>query len=408
MRIAFIINGFPRLSETFLLEQITGLLDRGHEVFIFAKHIPPQSKMHPSVFQYKLMRRVRYHAAVPKNKVLRRLKAIFLFIQSLLVAPFLTFRCLSRLWRDHELTAYPMLFICLPVLWKRPDIVHCHYGPNGKLGMAVKKMGGTKRVLTTFHGYDANCYPSEMGPNVYKELFLQGDAFTANTEFTKRQMVNLGCEAHNIRVLPVGLPMTEFTYSAHSIGPGLPVRILMVARLVEKKGHLFAFQALSHVIKKHKGLEYILVGEGPLEKELKQQVQLLGLEPFVRFEGGLSREQVLEEYKKAHIFLLPSVTAENGDKEGQGLVLQEAQAMGLPVVTTNHNGIPEGVLEGQSAFLVDEWDVDALSEKICFLIENPQQWERMGQAGRSFVEHKYDITRLNDCLVEIYRSLLSK
>jgi colanic acid/amylovoran biosynthesis glycosyltransferase len=102
------------------------------------------------------------------------------------------------------------------------------------------------------------------------------------------------------------------------------------------------------------------------------------------------------------------VTATDGDKEGQGLVLQEAEAMGLPVLSTIHNGIPDGVLDGKSGFLVPEKDVSALAEKLRFLLKNPEKWLEMGQAGRAFVEENYEINKLNDQLVEIYSKLIEK
>ena len=104
---------------------------------------------------------------------------------------------------------------------------------------------------------------------------------------------------------------------------------------------------------------------------------------------------------------MSSVTASDGDKEGQGLVLQEAQGMGLPVLSTLHNGIPDGVLDGKSGFLVPERDVDGLAQKLDYLLENPQVWSEMGLAGRKFVEQHYDINKLNDKLVQIYQDLLN-
>ena len=104
--------------------------------------------------------------------------------------------------------------------------------------------------------------------------------------------------------------------------------------------------------------------------------------------------------------MLPSVTADDGDKEGQALVLQEAGACGLPVLSTLHNGIPEGVLDGKSGFLVPEKNVDALAERLLFLVDNPQLWPGMGKCGREYVEKKYDIKILNEKLVRLYNRLL--
>ena len=103
----------------------------------------------------------------------------------------------------------------------------------------------------------------------------------------------------------------------------------------------------------------------------------------------------------AHIFVLTSVSIE-GDQEGQGLVLQEAQACGLPVVATQHGAFPEGILAGQSGFLVPERDVNALTDRLGFLIEHPEMWPAMGRYGRAFVEAGYDIRQLNRELTGIY------
>ncbi|OEU66736.1 MAG: hypothetical protein BBJ57_09470 [Desulfobacterales bacterium PC51MH44] len=110
-------------------------------------------------------------------------------------------------------------------------------------------------------------------------------------------------------------------------------------------------------------------------------------------------------YEKAHIFIFSSLTARNGDQEGQGLVLSEAQAMGLPVISTLVGGIPEGVLEGKSGFLVPERDVEALAERLQYLIEHLEVWPEMGRYGRNFMAKHYDIKKLNQRLVNIYQNL---
>jgi colanic acid/amylovoran biosynthesis glycosyltransferase len=94
-----------------------------------------------------------------------------------------------------------------------------------------------------------------------------------------------------------------------------------------------------------------------------------------------------------------------GDEEGQGLVLQEAQACGLPVIATNHGALPEGLVPGQSGFLVPERDVDALAARLNYLIEHPELWPIMGRLGREFVVN-YDIRKLNSLLIELYRETI--
>jgi colanic acid/amylovoran biosynthesis glycosyltransferase len=130
------------------------------------------------------------------------------------------------------------------------------------------------------------------------------------------------------------------------------------------------------------------------------------MEKHIQLSGAVPHDQVRTACAHAHLFILPSVTARNGDQEGQALVLQEAQASGLPVLATRHDGIPEGVLDGQSGFLVPERDVDALAERLSFLLTHPGLWPEMGKAGHRFVGEKFDNAQLTKCLLNTYHDLL--
>ena len=110
-------------------------------------------------------------------------------------------------------------------------------------------------------------------------------------------------------------------------------------------------------------------------------------------------------YSGATVFCLPSVTAASGDMEGQGLVLQEAQACGIPVVSTLHNGIPDGVLDGISGFLVPEKDPRSLADRIASILSDPALGARMGSAGREFALSKYDIAGLTARLLGFYHEI---
>jgi colanic acid/amylovoran biosynthesis glycosyltransferase len=180
------------------------------------------------------------------------------------------------------------------------------------------------------------------------------------------------------------------------------VRLLTVARLVEIKGHEFALRAVARVRARHPEIRYDIVGDGPLRKKLEALVAELGLQDAVTFHGAREGAFVRELMKNAHLAVLASVSIE-GDAEGQGLFLQEAQACGLPVVATQHGALPEGMLPGKSGFLVPERDVDALAQQLELLRANPDTWPEMGWRGRAFVEERYNIQQLNERLVELYR-----
>jgi colanic acid/amylovoran biosynthesis glycosyltransferase len=148
-------------------------------------------------------------------------------------------------------------------------------------------------------------------------------------------------------------------------------------------------------------VHYEIAGDGPLRKELEQLVAELGLRDAVTFHGVCDSGEVQRLMAEAHLFVLASVSVE-GDQEGQGLVLQEAQAAGLPVVATNHGALPEGLVPDISGFLVPERNVDALAERLDYLVRCPELWPAMGRAGRKYVETHYDIRRLNSDLIRLY------
>ena len=125
---------------------------------------------------------------------------------------------------------------------------------------------------------------------------------------------------------------------------------------------------------------------------------------LVSFHGALLREEVIALLGDAHLFVLPSLGMEGQitGMEGQGLVLQEAQAMGLPVIASRCCGIPEGVIEGETGLLCPEGNPEALADRIREMHQAHQRWPELGTRGRQLVERKFDIENLNDRLVEIY------
>jgi len=405
MKIAFFVGEFPTLSETFILNQITGLLDLGHDVEIFAQSNPKDKKVHSDIEKYRLMERVHYFAK-PCNKIKRILKAIFVIVTNFHKNPLKILKSLNIFKYCKTALSLRLLYTLIPFLDRKFDIIHCHFGPNGIIGIHLKEIGIPGEYITSFHGYDVNSYPKIMGKNVYEVLFKKGDLFTANTNFTKQQVVKIGCDEKKIIILPVGLRIARFNFSTRKIRNGDLIKILTVGRLVEKKGYEYAIRAIVKIVAKHENIFYMIAGDGPLRDKLEFLVSELRARKYVKFMGAVEEDEVLKLYQQAHIFVLPSVTASNGDREGQALVLQEAQAVGLPIVSTLHNGIPEGVLDGKSGYLVPEKDVDALAEKLERLIEHPEIWPEMGKCGRKFVEERYDIKKLNQQLMKIYQNLI--
>ncbi len=408
MRIAFVVTKFPVLvSETAILNQVTGLLDRGHEVHLLAERPGNLSTLHPQIEAYGLLDRT-FYRRMPRNRLARVLKGIGLFLVNLPKAPLPLLRSLN-IWRYGIQAASLNLLYAVTSLRERRsyDIIHCQFGPNGLRGMFLRESGlVTGKLITQFRGSDLNVYPRIAGNAVYQRLFQEGDAFLANSRFLVNRAVALGCPQGKILTLPGGVDLQKIAFAQRRLVPGCPIRILTVARLVEVKGVEYAIRAIAGVSARFPDIRYTVVGEGPLLQHLQTLARQLGIGDRVEFLGGQTRDQIHKLYADAHLFVLSGVVAEDGGEEGLPNVVAEAQAAGLPVLASRVGGIPEVVLDGKSGFLLPQRDVAALVDKLSYLIENPQFWPEMGRAGRKYVENHYDLDRQNDRLVDIYEQLL--
>ena len=272
--------------------------------------------------------------------------------------------------------------------------MHCHFGFTGKLIAEIKELGFLHcPVVTSYHGTDIG---SGVTKKTYQELHETGEKFTANSKFSADRAIELGCPEELISLLPVGLSLPAFPYSERTLTPPESLQILTVARLIHSKGIHIAIEAIRQLADKGIDVHYHIVGDGPERESLTEQAHDLP----VTFHGALLREATVEQFRSAHLFVLPSI-----EIEGQGLVLQEAQAVGLPVIASRCCGIPEGILEGKSGLLVPEGDPTALAESIIRLREQHQEWPEFGRSGRALVERKFNIENLNDRLVEIYEEV---
>jgi colanic acid/amylovoran biosynthesis glycosyltransferase len=406
MKIAFVLNEFPALSETFILNQITGLLDLGHEVEIFAKFRPNQAKMHPEVEKYQLMKRVHYFPVIPRSKVIRVLKGIYFLIFNFHKDPIKILNSLNVFKHGRKALSLNLLYRLIPFLGKEFDVIHCHFGPVGEeIGANLKQVGFKGKLVTMFHGYDIRRGLKE-GGSIYAQLFKFGDCFLAISGYNYKNLIRFGADPQKIIFHPVGIDVSKFPYKWCSHGVAKPINsivVLTVARLVEEKGIEYGIQAVGRLLSKHPklNLKYWIIGGGSLEKQLKEVAEELGLGRVVKFLGPMEHSRIIEYMQKADIFLLPSVA------EALPVVLMEAQAIGLPVVATSVGSVTEAMVNNKSGFIVRGGDADALAERLEYLIKHPEIWPKMGEEGRNFVERKFDVEKLNRKLVNIYKELIS-
>jgi colanic acid/amylovoran biosynthesis glycosyltransferase len=401
MEIAFIVDRFPSLSETFVLNQITGLIDLGYHVEIYSEFSSNDKKIHPAVFEYNLLKLVHYFGT-PNNKFKRLFGAIGISLTHLYLHPVIILNSLNIFKFGRYAISLRLVYLSRAFFGKNFDVIHCHFGPYGILGSLLKDVGINGKIITTFHGHDVSVYIRENGPSIYRRLFRNGDLFLPVSEYWKQKLIELGCPKSKIIVHHMGIDIDKFTYVERVRQDGKPVQILTVGRLVEKKGHAFVLRALANIFAKNKNLTYVIAGDGPLRKNLESLVSQLNITKQVRFVGAVDQGEIRKLYDCSDIFVLSSITGSDGNQEGVPVVLMEAHAKGLPVVATYHSGIPEVTLDDKSGFLVPEKDEIALAKKIEYLIEHRERWIELGINGRVHIEKNFNNTLLNKRLNEIF------
>lgn len=413
MRIAFLVNMFPLTTEPFVVNQIVGLIDRGHTVDIFARYRSGGDPVHSQVVKYQLMDRT-LCLNIPALRVERVKSAGKIILNWGWRRPLHLLRSMNvfrygKAAGNLELLCGQAFFLKKPLELPAYDIIHCHFGPAGILGQHLREVDAIRgTLLTTFHGYDVAAYVAREGKGIYDELFRKGEAFTCSSNFIREKLIAGGCNPAKIFLFKLGTDLTKFDFLERRVEADGAIRLITVARLVEKKGLVYSIKAVADLVGQFPKLEYTIVGDGYLRQDLSLLIERLNLEKNVFLVGWKTQEEVRRLLAQSHIFVLASVSSSDGDVEGQGLVLQEAQAMGLPVVCTNHNGFSESILDGQSGFLVPERNAEALSAKLAELFSHPESWREIGRTGRDFVETEFDLSKRNDALVELYGRFVSK
>ena len=405
MRIAYFLYEFPLLSETFILNQITGMIDRGHDVDIYANHRSKLDKHHPQIASYNLLSKTRFFFDIPDGFLKRWIKVIGL-IRGIWRRPELVFRITTLFGEGRQNLNLRFMYAILAIADRgNYDVIHCQFGTLGPLALTLKRLHATDgKIVTSFRGYDIS-RAIRNDPSIYNKLFQEGDLFLAVSKNIRDKLLAAGCPSEKIVVLHSGIDCARFRFAEHQKGLLEQVKVLSIGRLVEKKGLEYAIEAVANVHKTGRNLHYSIVGDGELRNDLEKKIADCRIQDLVDLFGWQDHNSVTRILSEAHIFITPSVTADDGDQEGIPNVLKEAMATGLPVLGTLHSGIPELVEDGVTGCLVPERNVEALTDSLIDLYDHPEKWTEMGKKGREKVEAEFDTEKINDDLEQIYTRL---
>lgn len=286
-----------------------------------------------------------------------------------------------------------------------PALVHAHFGPDAVLILPVTQALGVP-LVTTFHGYDATMADDHARSSFFLHrrylerravLQREGRLFIAVSEFVRERLLAQGYPKERTVVHYIGVRLDRFRPDVAVVRE--PV-VLFVGRLSPEKGCVYLIRAMRRVQHECPDAELVVLGDGPLRATLERLA--LGNVGRCRFLGAVPQEEVIAWMARAQVLCVPSVRLPSEQAEGFGLVFAEAQAMGLPVVSSAVGGISEAVVHGETGLLGPERDETTLSTHLLRLLRDPVLRAEMGEAGRRRAVRLFDARKQTRALEDLY------
>jgi glycosyltransferase involved in cell wall biosynthesis len=290
-----------------------------------------------------------------------------------------------------------------------PNLIHAHFGFDGVEAWPVAKALGVP-LLVTLHGSDITTtmdwfaagragrrwqsYPARLARLAQQ----QGVTFVAVSENIRRAALDAGLPDSKIFLRYIGVDTAQFAPVGLPVGQRPPV-IVFLGRLVEKKGATYLLDAFEIVRQLLPKAELVIAGDGPEAAALAARAVGIG---GVRMAGAFNPEQARGWLATARVLCAPSITARSGDAEGLQIVILEAQASGVPVVTSARGGATEGIIDGKTGFAFAERDVEALAAHLVRLLTDDALAQAFSTAATSFAAQKFEIGRCTEALETLY------
>jgi colanic acid/amylovoran biosynthesis glycosyltransferase len=314
LRVAFVVDVFPVVSETFIIDQVAQLLDRGVEVEIFSFNRGDEANVSHQFFDYDMAHRVRY-LEYPLGWVSRFLNALPRAL-ALVRHPRTLLRALNVVRYGRTALALKLLYWSEPLVGREFDVVHCHFGTVAREFVWVREAVGIRaKLVTSFYGVDVSRVFRTESPGYYERLKRACSLYFVMSNDMRRRVVEHGFPEDQVQVHPVSVDVSSYPFRIRTLASDEDLRLVAVGRLVEKKGFDDLIRALAIARTGTPRITCTVVGGGPLEIELRRLVDSLALQETVRFTGLLPMEEVVEILDRGHVLVQPSKTAADGDME---------------------------------------------------------------------------------------------
>lgn len=305
------------------------------------------------------------------------------------------------------------------------DVFEAHNSSAYGLPKTLQKHGVNKPLVHVIHGTLADEYEQgKKGPQTIrgrlanalmkvqakqeKSMAEKATLIVTISRYSQGKILeHYGIGADRIRIIPNGVDTEKFKPSdsiaaKQQLGLGQQPTILFMGSLIHRKGVLHLVKAAEKVVKQQANVKFVIVGTGPLRSQMGEALASANLRSNFVFLGNLKEDQLPAAYGAADVFVLPSI------QEGQGIVLLEAQACGIPVVAFGVGGVTEAVRNNETGFLLDSGDTDGLADKLLELLGNERLRLKMGATGRRFVAENYTWDLCAQRMSKAYNEALAK
>ena len=406
--LGMILKGYPRISETFISNEILLLERLGFALHLFSMRQPRENFSHDSI--KKIRAPVDYlpetlFTSLPRllfhNLLLAR-KRPGNYGTALRTAARRLLRTRKIATIKHLLQAGYLVHRFLP----NSGVVHLHahfaHSPTS-VAMFASQLS---RLDFSFTAHAKDIYTSD--PRQLREKIAQARFVVTCTEYNKRVLEEIAAgERTPIHRMYHGIDIDFF--SRDLLGkndekvPTPPYRILTIARMTAKKGLPTVYRALKILCDEGISFRHTLIGDGEDRKRIHSLIKELGLGPFTQVPGTQPHEVVLDHYRSADVFVLGCEVASNGDRDGIPNVLLESMAAGVPVVATNISAIPELVVEGETGLLVPPDHPEKMARALIRLLTDIPLRKQVIEAARKRVVQMFDNHALIGGLAAVYR-----
>jgi colanic acid/amylovoran biosynthesis glycosyltransferase len=409
VNVVYILLYFPRLTETFIADEIAALTSQNVDVRIVSLLMPPPGYIQPQ--SHDLLRQTSYAPRVPTTAtwiahsyfLITAFRVYIGLLVELVTEPYVTQPMRSGLKR--VVVFIKAVSAAYTLRDSSIDVIHSHFAwlPGAAAWICSKLL--RKPFTVTIHAYDIYSHRNDLLALVSRHA----DHVIAVSEFNRSFLTQLEHRpADNTSVIHCGIDAGD----GSTIRPrrphtrsGAPIRILSVGSLVTKKGHHNLVAACHLLVQRGFDFRCTIIGGGPNERALRKQIDALSLQDRVVLQGARPHMDIVKAYAEHDIFVLASVVAPDGDRDGIPVVLMEAGKAGLPIISTPVSGIPELIRHMETGWVVQSDNSEALADAIIALATDTDTCRRLGENARELVRAQFSIDKSAQQLAAVFQRL---